>query len=124
MHDHGSRIAVPHEFRMRIAPVEFGDQEIEAASHVITRFAAQHDTEVGARVGMLDAAWRDAVAADFDAIAVGHCVLLAHDLGGFGGTLGYPIVTDLCRSLARYLRLDPERLPAAREVIAIHVSAL
>ena len=108
---------------MRIGPVEFGDDEVEAAAHVIVQFAARHDTEVGTRVGALDAAWRSAVT-DFDPVAVERCVLLAHDLGGFGGTLGYPIVTDLCRSLARYLRLDRASLPAAREVVAIHISAL
>jgi hypothetical protein len=113
----------PDDLAARFGPVEFDSEHVRAVERILAEFAVTNSALIGEGVDALRASWQ-AASMDLAPSAVARCILIAHDLGGFGGTLGYPIVTNLCRSLNRYLRLDPAVLPAARDVISIHISAL
>lgn len=107
----------------KIGPVRFDDDDVRAVEGVIARFAAEHKDMVRESVATLATQWQDCKES-LDQAAVERCIGIAHDLGGFGQMLGFPLVTQLCRSLNRFLRLPPAVLPRAREVAEIHVAAL
>lgn len=116
-------VSAPRELAQRFAPVTFRPEDIAAVERVLERFKEQNQSMIVDEVLRLAEAWHEA-AKEFRADLVKACVAIAHDLGGYGGTLGFPMVTSLCRSLCRYLRLDRSILPSACTVIDAHVSAL
>ena len=116
-------IGAPRDLLERFAPVTFKPEDVAAVEAVLERFKQQNQAMIADEVRRLAEAWHGAVR-DFAPDAVKTCVAIAHDLGGYGGTLGFPMVTTLCRSLCRYLRLDRAVLPSAGAVIDAHVAAL
>jgi hypothetical protein len=123
MAQHPSHRPPPGALAARIGVVRFDADDVRAVEQVIARFAAEHQGLIQDAVADLHAHWTRATA-DLGREDVARCIAIAHDLAGFGRTLGYPLVTELCRSLNRYLRLDAAVLPRAREVVEIHLSAL
>ncbi|MBL8839558.1 MAG: Hpt domain-containing protein [Alphaproteobacteria bacterium] len=116
-------VTAPRELAQKFAPVTFKPEDIAAVEQVLERFREQNQSMIVDEVRRLAEAWHEA-SKEYGADLVKNCVAIAHDLGGYGGTLGFPMVTSLCRSLCRYLRLEREILPSACSVIEAHVSAL
>lgn len=116
-------VSAPRELADKFAPVTFKPEDVAAVERVLELFKEENQSMIVDEVRRLAEAWHEA-ARDFAAEPVKICVAIAHDLGGYGGTLGFPMVTSLCRSLCRYLRLERSVLPSACAVIDAHVSTL
>lgn len=98
---------------------QFSEAQRQAADAFIAGFAEQHADEFIEGIGRLHQAWSAEPPGEAAA-----CRLLAHDLAGLGDTFGFPLVTSLCRSLCRFLKLRGDALAGAHGVIAVHMDAL
>lgn len=105
---------------MTHAAIRFSEAQRRAADAFMAEFAEQHAGEFIEDICRLHRTWEAAPPGE----AAGACRLLAHDLSGLGDTFGFPLVTSLCRSLCRFLKLRGGALDGAREVIAVHMDAL
>ncbi len=101
-------------------PLQFSEAQRQAADAFVAGFVEQHAGEFIAGIGRLHRTWSTAPPGE----AADACRLLAHDLAGLGDTFGFPLVTSLCRSLCRFLKLRGGALAGAHGVIALHMDAL
>jgi hypothetical protein len=109
--------------RSRFAPVSFSDDDFAAADRAAEKVAASASRLIPETFANLQAAWDARDDKDFPD-AVKDCRAIAHDLAGLGGSLGYPIITDLARSLCRFIDVCDLEHPDAREIIGAHIAAL
>ncbi|MGH6915865.1 MAG: Hpt domain-containing protein, partial [Geminicoccales bacterium] len=49
---------------------------------------------------------------------------IAHDMKGQGATFGYPLITEICKSLCYFLSNVDHNSRLALDVVAVHVAAL
>jgi hypothetical protein len=116
-------IRLPNFLGAKVGTLTPNPRHLAAAEAAMRQVAVAHAASLPAQLAALDSAWQSA-RDDLSAVSLERCFELAFDLSGCGTTFGFPLVTDLCRSLCRFLQLDGEALAAARAVIEAHHAAL
>jgi hypothetical protein len=108
--------------RRRLGRISFGEGELLEIERAFSRWAASRSDQLMAEIEGLCRACERALP-DLPTEAVADCRAQLHDISGQAGTLGFPLITTVCRSLGRFLRLDLAT-PVVGELIAIHLAAL
>jgi hypothetical protein len=116
-------IQPPQRRLAEIGRVEFDENDIAAVDRCLEDIKIKFSHLIREETEKLRVAW-DAALASATAEAFRTCLVIAHDLSGFGGTLGYPLVTALSRSLCRVLNQVDCTLPGARVIVDAHIRAL
>jgi hypothetical protein len=107
----------------RTGRVSFSASDFAAADRMVDEIAADMAMLLPQGVERLRALWE----ARDDRLSVEGLKdfrASAHDLAGYGATLGYPMVTRLSRSVCRFIEASDLDKPGAVDIIGAHVAAL
>lgn len=113
----------PEPVSKRIGRVAFSEADVAAAEKVVNDVAATMTALIPQGVDKLRTAWAGR-GARLTVPTIKTCQSVAHDLSGLGTTLGYPMVTALCRSLCRFFDSGDLTRSGAIDVVDAHVAAL
>lgn len=120
---HGATPYTPDPVSKRVGRVAFNEADVAAAEKVVNDVAATMTALIPQGVDKLRSSWA-ARGERLAAPTIKTCQAVAHDLAGLGTTLGYPMVTALCRSLCRFFDSGDLAKSGAIDVIDAHVAAL
>lgn len=105
------------------AGAAFSDEDIARVERAVANVLARHPTLLADEVAKLVAAWAKAPAA-LNAETATPVFAVAHELAGYGGTFGFPLVTILARSLCRLLTMGDLSREQMAGVVDAHIAAL
>jgi hypothetical protein len=114
----------PNALRQKIGRIAVDPAALERAEAALRVIAATYPAELARNAKTAQAAWeawRDAI--DNEALKT-PLVVVVHDIKGQAGGLGFPLATEVARSLGIVLRNEAAKIAALRPVIDAHIGAL
>jgi len=115
-------IELPNTLKDKVGSGGFDPIALRRADVVIEEMGEQYEARLQAEVAALDEEYRAMRRAN--AIDGQRLFEAAHRLRGEAGTFGYPLVSAIGNTLARYLDQRPKMDAAACEIVESHVNAL
>ena len=115
-------IELPNTLKDKVGAGGFDPIALRRADVVIEEMGEQYELRLQAEVAALDETYRTMRRSN--AIDVDSLFAAAHKLRGEAGTFGYPLVSAIGNTLARYLDQRPRLDAAACEIVGSHVNAL
>lgn len=119
----GDTVHTPDPLSQRVGRAAFSEADVAAAEKVVNEVAATMAALIPQGVEKLRSSWANR-SERLTATTIKSCQAVAHDMAGLGTTLGYPMVTALCRSLCRFIDSGDLARSGAIDVIDAHVAAL
>jgi hypothetical protein len=114
----------PNTLRQKVGRVGVDPAALERAEAALKALAATYPAVLARNAKSALAAWEAWRQALADDALKTKLVVIVHDIRGQAGSLGYPLATDVARSLGIVLRNDPAKIATLLPVIDAHVGAL
>jgi hypothetical protein len=115
-------IELPNTLKEKVGGGGFDPIAMRQADFAVDELAEDYATRLQAEVAALDDAFRAMRRAG--AVEARRLFDFAHALRGEGGTYGYPLVSAIGNTLARFLDARPALAAADMEIVESHVNAL
>jgi HPt (histidine-containing phosphotransfer) domain-containing protein len=115
-------IELPNTLKEKVGSGGFDPIALRRADVAVEEMAPEYEARLQAEVSALDEAFRAMRRAG--AFDVDRLFAAAHSLRGEAGTFGYPLVSAIGNTLARYLDQRPALDAAACEIVESHINAL
>lgn len=115
-------IELPNTLKEKVGSGGFDPIALRRADVAIEEMGGEYEVRLQAEVAALDEAFRAMRRAG--AFDLEHLFAAAHRLRGEAGTFGYPLVSAIGNTLARYLDPRPKLDAAGAEIVESHVNAL
>lgn len=115
-------IELPNTLKEKVGAGGFDPIALRRADVAVEDMSEEYEVRLQAEVAALDEAFRAMRRSGaFDQARLFAC---AHGLRGEAGTFGYPLVSAIGNTLARYLDTKPALDAAACEIVESHINAL
>jgi hypothetical protein len=114
----------PNTLRQKVGKVGVDPAALERAEAALKQLAEHYPAVLAESAKAAQAAWSAWRGALADEALKQSLAVIAHDIRGQAGSFGYPLATEVARSLGIVLRNDAGRIEALVPVIDAHIGAL
>jgi hypothetical protein len=113
----------PNVLRAKVGRVSVDPAALERAEAALEALSSTYPEELTRNARGVEALWASWRAAP-DEEGKLRLVMLVHDIKGQAGSLGYPLATEVARSLGIVLKLDAQRIAGLQPVVDAHIGAI
>jgi len=114
----------PNTLRQKIGKIAIDPQALERAEAALKALAVNYPAVLAANAKSAQAAWAEWRPALADESLKLRLSIIVHDIRGQAGTLGYPLATEVARSLGIVLHNEADKMATLVPVIDAHIGAL
>jgi hypothetical protein len=114
----------PNTLRQKVGRVAIDPEVLARAEAALKALAVGYPEVLAASAKAAQSAWAEWRPALADAALKTRLQVIAHDVRGQAGSFGYPLATEVARSLGIVLRNDAAKMATLVPVIDAHIGAL